>query len=218
MRIWPSQSTVMKRKVGSTASFDDGQVQPVALGDPGPVVDAGAAQRIDAEAELGAADDLQVDDVVRDRRHTALKKSCRCVVGSAQRPFQRHALHPGEPGLEQARWPCPRSKPVTAVSAGPPFGRVVLEAAVLRRIVRGRDDDPVGQAVRAAAVVGQDRVRDHRGRRVLVSGGDHDLDSVGREHLQRGGAGRNRQGVGVDAQKQRARRSSDLGDRGRSPG
>ncbi len=38
--------------------------------------------------------------------------------------------------------------------------RIVFVAAILRRIVRGRDDDAVGEAAGAAPVVGEDRVRD----------------------------------------------------------
>ena len=64
-------------------------------------------------------------------------------------------------------------------------GRVVFEAAVLRRIVRGRDDDAVGQVIVAAAVVGEDGAGDHRRRREAVLALNHRLDAVGREHLER---------------------------------
>ena len=38
----------------------DGEVEPVVLGDARPVMHAGAAQRVDAHAHAGAADDLQI--------------------------------------------------------------------------------------------------------------------------------------------------------------
>src|SRR5262245_45231188 len=44
-------------------------------------------------------------------------------------------------------------------------GWIVLEAAGIGRVVRGRDDDPVGEAAGAAAIVVHDRLRDHRRRR-----------------------------------------------------
>ena len=63
MRIWPSQSTVIKRNVGSTVSSTTVRFKAIVLGDPRPVMDAGPAQRINAELELRAADDFQVDHV-----------------------------------------------------------------------------------------------------------------------------------------------------------
>ena len=74
----------------------------------------------------------------------------------------------------------------------------------MRRIVRRRDDDPVGQPRFPPAIVSQNRMRNHRGRRVFVPFGDHHLDSVCRQHFERGGAGRDGQCVRVDAEKQRA--------------
>ena len=61
----------------------------------------------------------------------------------------------------------------------------------------------VGQARLAAAIVGQDRVRDHRRRRVAVVRVDHRLDAVGREHFESAGESRLRQRMGVHAEEQR---------------
>ena len=83
------------------------------------------------------------------------------------------------------------------------IGRVVLEAAVLGRVVRGRDDDAVGEMLRAAAVVNEDRARDDRRRRHAVVALDDRLDVVGRQHLERGALGRPGQRVGVLAQVER---------------
>ena len=81
--------------------------------------------------------------------------------------------------------------------------RVVLEAAVLRWIVRRRDDDPVGEPGRSAAVVAEDGVGDDRGRRVAVAVVDHHVDFVRRQHLERGRERRLGQRVGVDAEEER---------------
>ena len=71
IRILPSQSTVMKRNVGSTRVVHHGRRDPVARDDRLPVADAGAAERIHADAHAGAADDRHVDRRSRDRRHRA---------------------------------------------------------------------------------------------------------------------------------------------------
>ena len=42
---------------------DDGEVQPVALGNRPPIVDPGAAERIDSQADLRAANGIHVDHV-----------------------------------------------------------------------------------------------------------------------------------------------------------
>ena len=81
--------------------------------------------------------------------------------------------------------------------------RVVFVAAVLRRIVRRRDDDAVGKARFPSLVVGQDRMRDDRRRRVAAVLVDHDLDAVGRKHLDRARQRRLGQRVGIDADEQR---------------
>jgi len=60
---------------------------------------------------------------------------------------------------------------------------VVFDAAVLRRIVRGGDDDAVGQSRAPAPVVGENGVGDDRGRRVAAILVHHDLDAMGRQHL-----------------------------------
>ena len=44
MRIWPSQSTVMKRKVGSMVVVHDLQIESVAVANGIPVSHAGAAE------------------------------------------------------------------------------------------------------------------------------------------------------------------------------
>jgi hypothetical protein len=103
----------------------------------------------------------------------------------------------------------------------PAVGRVVLEPAVLRRVVRGGDDDAIGQTRAAAVVVPQDRMRDDRGRRRAVVGLDEDLHPMRGQDRQRSALGWPRDGVGVFAHPQRAgdpRLLSILADRLRDGG
>src|SRR5207247_6899582 len=65
MRIWPSQSTAMKRKSRIDGIVDDGEVQPVAFGDWPPVVDARTSERIHAQADLRAPNGVHVDHIAK---------------------------------------------------------------------------------------------------------------------------------------------------------
>ena len=159
-----------------------GHRDPVPRDDRLPVAHAGAAERIHADSHAGAADGLHVDDareVVDIRRDVVVemraRRAARALVGHAADGAQvfsqervRGLLDPaGDVGVGRA--------------AG---GRIVFEAAVFGRVVRGRDDDPVGQPGRAAAVVAKDGVRDDRRRRVAAIPVDHHLDAVGGQHLE----------------------------------
>ena len=62
MRIWPSQSTVMNRKVGSITFVHDREIQTIALGNRSPIVDSGATKRIHAHADVRAANRIHVED------------------------------------------------------------------------------------------------------------------------------------------------------------
>ena len=81
--------------------------------------------------------------------------------------------------------------------------RIVFVAAVFRRIVRRRDHDAIGEPIRPALVVGQDRVRDRGRGRIAAALVDHDVDAVGGEHFD----GARQRGLGkrmrVDADEQR---------------
>ena len=83
-------------------------------------------------------------------------------------------------------------------------GRVVLEPAVLGRIVRRGDHDPVGQAVVAPVVVDEDGPGQRGRRRVPVPAVHQHGDLVGRQDLQRGHERGLGQAVGVPAEEQRA--------------
>jgi hypothetical protein len=83
-------------------------------------------------------------------------------------------------------------------------GRIVLEPAGLGGIVRGRGHDAVGEAVRSAVVVGKNRLRHDRRRREPIVRIEHDVDAVGRQHLQGTHAGGLGERMRVPAHEQRA--------------
>ena len=176
---------------------------PVALGDRLPVVDRGAAEGVDADPQLRAGDGVHVEDV----RQVGDVGSHEVVLArgrGAQRLLEGHALHVAQAALEDRVGP--RLDRLRDVGAGrAAVGRVVLEAAVVGRVVRGRDDDAVGEVGLPAAVPGQDRVRDRRRRRVAPPRLDPHLDPVGGEDLERGGERRLGERVGVHAEEERAR-------------
>jgi len=70
--------------------------------------------------------------------------------------------------------------------------------------VRGRDDDPVGQAVAGAAVVRQDGVRKRRRRCEAIRRVDEDVHAVGDEDFERGPERGLGQGMGVATHEERA--------------
>ena len=83
--------------------------------------------------------------------------------------------------------------------------RVVLEAAVIRRVVRWGDDDPVGPvrvAGGTAVVVAEDGVGDRRGGGVAAVGVDHHGDALFCEHFECRHPGWFGEGVGVASDEQ----------------
>src|SRR5262249_56054481 len=69
-------------------------------------------------------------------------------------------------------------------------GWIVLETAVLRRVVRGRDDNAVGEVLCTIPVVNEDVPRDDWCRRDAVALLDDGLHGIGRQHLQCGALSR----------------------------
>ena len=84
---------------------------------------------------------------------------------------------------------------------------IVFVAAILRRIVRRRDDDAIGEPAGPALVVAQDRMRDDGGRRVAAARIDHDIDTVGGKYLYRARQRRLGQRMRIDADEQWPRQS-----------
>ncbi len=180
---------------------DDGEVQPVAIGDRPPVVDTGAAEGIDAEVDPCAADGVHVDHIGQ-IGNVGIEVVMPMGRGGEQRLLGRDPLHALQATFEKRVRP--GFDPVgDGAFRRPAARRVVLEAAVVGRIVRRGDHDAVGEPGLAPAVVREDGVGHDRGRGVLVSRRGHDLHPVGRQHLQ--GAGKSRDGkcVRVHAEEQR---------------
>ena len=170
----------------------------MALRDRLPVGQTGAAQRVHAEPQPGAADRVEVDDgrqVVDVGGDVVAPRDAGLLVG--------HAGNVAEPLLEQ---PVRLAlDPARDVGVGrPAVRRVVFEAAVAGRVVRRRHDDPVRRRAAAVAVVGQDRMRDDRRGRGEVVGVDHHVDAVRREHLDDRAKGRLGERVRVAAEEERA--------------
>ena len=190
---------------------DDGQVEPVPLGDRVPVVDAGAAQRIGADPHPGVAYRVEVE-----HRRQVVDVRGEVVVGAGgvrgPGAGQRDAPDAGE-AVAQVRVGGVLHGRCGLAARRPAVRRVVLEAAVIGRVVRRGDHDAIGQAGRAAPVVRQHRVRQGGRRGVAVAAVDQDGDPIGGEHLERGRPGRLGQRVGVPGEKQRAVGPAQVRDR-----
>ena len=163
--------------------FTTSMFKPIVLRDRLPVGHTGAAERIDAELQAWlmriTSMSMIVREITRCRYRDNRSGGSWLPAGHGHRECAaRHADRPSIRALARSSIHL-----VTSVSAGPPCGGLYLNAAVLRRIVRGRDDDAVGEAARPAAVVGEDGVGDDRSRRIAAIPIDHDLDAIGREHL-----------------------------------
>ena len=107
-----------------------------------------------------------------------------------------HSFNALPPGLKYAV--CPGLDGVRHVRVrGPPGGRIVFKAAILGRVVGGRDHDAVRLRPDALSIPAQDRVRYNGGRGVASSLLDDRLNAVGGQHLHGASEGGLGQGVGV---------------------
>ena len=177
------------------------KIDPEALRNAGPVVHAGAAQRIDPHAHARTADHIQVDHV-RQVVHIARQIIVGVGRGRAPRTGKVHPCHAGEAGFDEGIGP--RFDPRGHFGVGgAAVGRVVLESAAVGRVVGGRDHDSVRKAGGASTVVGQDGMGHGRRRCVFVVRGRHDLHAVRGEDFDRGGERGRGEGVRVESQKQR---------------
>ena len=129
-------------------------------------------------------------------------KSWRCVVDARRARAYGMRLTPSSarPSSSLAR-AC--TAEVISRARRPAVRRIVFEAAILRRIVRRRHHDSVGQAGGAAAVVGQNGVRNRGRGRVVGALRNHDLDAVRGQHFHRAGEGGLGERMRIDAQEQR---------------
>ncbi len=186
---------------GVDFGVDHVEVQTVVLGNCRPVAHPCSAQRIDTQAQIGAADRVHVDHIDQ-VGHVAVEVVMAMGGIRLERLGVRDAFNPGQ--LVGKQLVGLGFDPLGDVGIGrAAVGRVVLVAAALWRVVRRRNHDAVGQAAGTATVVANDRVRNGRGRCVLIAFGEHDVYTVGSQHFQGAGTGRCRQRVGVQANEQR---------------
>ena len=180
---------------------DDGKVEAVALGDGGPVVHPCATQRVDTDADVGVTDHSHVEHAV-EVAHIRVQEIVAVGGGRSKGLGMGNSFDAFEARFEK---PIGRGfDPVGDVLAGrATMGRVVLEAAIARRVVRRRHHDAVRQARVTPEVVAQDRVRNRGRRRGLVVCGQHHADAIGRQHFERARARRLRQRMRVDPHEQR---------------
>ena len=184
------------------AGIDHGQVQAVLVGDLAPVTDAGAAERVGANPQAGRLDGLKPDNLAQ-RRHVGTEEVEPSGGIGRQRPGVRHPTHFVESVFQQLVRPVLDLLGDLGASRSA-VGRVVLESAIGRRVVRRGDDDAVRPSPLACRlIVNKDRPRHRRGRRVPTALVEQHGDAVGREHFERTRLGGFGQRVGVDAEEQR---------------
>ncbi len=168
------------------------------LADRSPVRYTRPAERVYSHLHIGAANRLHVHDrgKVRDVRTDVV------VCAGRGRTTGAVVRHPRD-SLQTIRQQAVRQlfDPASDVRIGrTAVGRIVLEAAILRWIVRGGDHNAVGEIRPPVSIVGEDSVRDDGGRRVASVPIDHHLHAVRRQHLEgrhKGGLG---EGVGIHAE------------------
>ncbi len=162
---------------------NDGQIQLVEFGNAFPVLDTGAAQRIDAQLQPGFLDRGHVDDLGQpfDKRLNQI------FLGHAARGHgfvKRHALNPFQARRQQSVGTI-FDDPGHIGVGWPPVRRVIFDAAIFRRVVRRGNDDAV--SLRAALlVVLEDSIRYRRRWRIAVVLLHDDIDAVGSQHFQHG--------------------------------
>ena len=172
MRILPSQSTVMKRKVGSTLLVRHGHRQAVALGDAAPVGHARAAQRIGAEREPRAS---RIGIQIQHRAEIVhVVRNIIVAVGAWTPPARRRracAAHLAADRRRRSSLARSSIHLVASVSAGPPWGGLYLKPPSSGGLCEGVITMPSASPLVRPAVVGEDGVRERRRRRVAADPG-----------------------------------------------
>src|ERR1700722_9069937 len=161
-------------------------------------MDACAAKGINAKVEPRTADDLHFNYVAKiGELGGEIVWLVRCR--GTQSLLMGSSFHAGEAGFEQLirLGLDPIGGDLVRRTA---IGGIIFEATVMRRIMRRGDDNSVREPDFPAAIVSQDRVRNHRRRSVFFLFCKHHLDAICRQHLERGRAGRNGKRMSVDAE------------------
>ena len=160
-----------------------------------PEADTRPSEGVHADLQARPGDRLHVEDVLQVlyvRAHVIVL-SCRVRGQGLLERDPAHVLR--SPAEDFVRPVLDRLRGFRVRRAS--MGGIVLEAPVVRGIVGGGDDDPIGPSARLATVVGQDGVGDDGRGRVAVSLLNHDRNAVGGKDLEGGCKGRLGQGVGV---------------------
>ncbi len=186
-----------KSKGRINVAVDDGEVQPVALGNKRPTMDAGATQRINANVELGRANGVHVEHV-REVIYIGIEIVVPVRRLGAERFLDWNPFDSRKPFLKKLVGF--RLDPISyGLFRRAASGWIVFEAAVMRWIVRRGYNDAIREPGLSPAVVRKNRMGDNGSGRVFLSSSDHHLHAVGRQHLQRGGKRGNGERVGVHA-------------------
>src|SRR6476620_10454203 len=116
-------------------------------------------QRVHTQLQAGAADRLHIDDVAQvldiGQDEVLLVSRLSFEGGSKWHAFYARSV------AQQLIGAAFNQSCYVGVS-GPTIGRVVFEAAVRRRIVRRRNDDPVGQMIFTIPIINENGSRDDR--------------------------------------------------------
>ena len=184
-----------ERERGVDDRIHDDNVQVIDRVDRLPIRPGGTTERVYPQLEAGGADEVHIDDVpqILNVRHHEVLLVCRVCLDGGRKG---QTFDAGVALAQQSVGPVLDPRGDVEVS-GTTVGWIVLETAVLRRVVRGRDDNAVGEVPCTIPVVNEDVPRDDRCRRDAVALLDDGLHCIGRQHLQCGALGRRGQGVCV---------------------
>ncbi len=164
-------------------------------------MDPGTAERIDAHADLRAANGVHIDHIgeVSDVGAEIVVPVRR---GGVKGLFESDPLQTQKVILEKLV--CLRLDPGGDIRFRRSAVRgIVFESAVMWRIVGGRDHDPVGKSRLSPAIVCQNCMGDGRRWRVFIPLRQHDFHAVCGQYFKRAGKRGHRQGMGVHAQEER---------------
>ena len=192
----------MKPNVGSIRRIHDNKVQPIEIADRLPVVHRCTAERIHPQVQAAGGNRLHVDHITKVldiRRHEIISAYRRGFA----RDFDGYATDLGNAFAKQAV--CLLLDPRCDVRVGrSPAGRVVLETAILRWIVRGCYDDSVGRVFAMRSVIHQDSSRyDGRRSESVITLNDR-FHPVGGQYFKSGPLRQTRQGMRVLSHQERA--------------
>ena len=178
----------------------------VALNDRAPIGQSSAAQRVNANAQARRRNGLHINHTAKvadiGRDVIMAVDACTCQ-GAGDRHAFDCAIARGEQRVGRAL------NGTRHVGIGrATMGRVIFETAIIGRIMRRADNNAVSATPIAPGfttlIIGEDGVRDDRGRRIAALVIDHGLNAIGGEHFEGGAKSRFGQSMRIHAKKQRA--------------